>query len=363
MDPLSVTASVVGLLAAAGKVAMVLSKVRVTELGGIFSTVQKLLSAISSTPRRPIAMIQVEQLIATLTEAVLTLSELDALVTPLGACSSLPLLEHLKFAWKKDVITNIMLRLDRHKSSLSVMLNIIQCKSDLEAEQSQNMLQDLVQQILESNHDISRRLRNIEDAYDSESIQTACFRNGIAYEPDDAEVIPNQRASLQTNRISSGHLTGFQYSFEIDLKTSRVYRRTEPYDSDASFTSSAVRAHAWSIFSKLSLSQVSNISAIALPVYSEEIFNTEAYGYIIPEQAVLAPEATSPGLTPADSPKIVTDLTGTDISTLPRLTSPKPAQAGPPTTMLRLSQGSSIRPPIRRMTLYKLAVLGVKFED
>jgi hypothetical protein len=66
-------------------------------------------------------------------------------------------------------------------------------------------------------------------------------------------------------------------SYEIDLKTSRVYRRTQPYKEDVSFTSSAVRTHAWSVFSGLSLSQVSSISAIALPVYSEELFHPELF--------------------------------------------------------------------------------------
>lgn len=47
--------------------------------------------------------------------------------------------------------------------------------------------------------------------------------------------------------------------------------------SDASFTSSAVRTHAWSVFSGLSLSQVSMISAIALPLYLDEISNPECY--------------------------------------------------------------------------------------
>jgi len=56
-----------------------------------------------------------------------------------------------------------------------------------------------------------------------------------------------------------------------------VYQRTAQYESDVSFTSSAVRTHAWSIFSGLSLSEVSVISAIALPIYLNEVFNDEWY--------------------------------------------------------------------------------------
>ena len=90
MDPLSVTASVVGLLGAAGKIASILSKVKsglveaprlmdqllsqIRELEACFSAVHQFLSGIISVPQRRTSMIQVEQLVATLTEAVLTLS-------------------------------------------------------------------------------------------------------------------------------------------------------------------------------------------------------------------------------------------------------------------------------------------------
>jgi hypothetical protein len=142
MDPLSVIASVAGLLAAAGKVASILSKVKssigdasqfldqllsqINELESSLSAVSKFLARISSAPRRRISMIQVDQLVATLTEAVLTFSELEALLTPLGAWSEISMLERMQWAWKEDTISRIMLRLDRHKSSLSLMLTIVQ---------------------------------------------------------------------------------------------------------------------------------------------------------------------------------------------------------------------------------------------
>ncbi|KAH6682774.1 hypothetical protein B0J14DRAFT_574349 [Halenospora varia] len=194
MDPLSVTASVIGLLAATGKVVSVLNKVK-SSLGSASQLVDQLLSqikeveislfavdnllvGIQSAPRRRIAMIQVDQLVATLTETVLTFSELEAMVTPLERRSDIPLLERWKWVWKEEVVTSVMLRLDRHKASLSLMLTIVQCESDLRAERSREILQDTVQQLLESNQEISRRLRNLEGTYDSESVLTTCFRNG-----------------------------------------------------------------------------------------------------------------------------------------------------------------------------------------
>jgi hypothetical protein len=80
MDPLSVMASVVGLLAAAGQVTSVLSKVKsiikdaprsmdhtISEVKAVeisLSAIQKFLLGLSSAPRQRITMIQVDQLLA-----------------------------------------------------------------------------------------------------------------------------------------------------------------------------------------------------------------------------------------------------------------------------------------------------------
>jgi len=143
MDPLDVATSLVGLLGSAGKVAALLLAVRkgiseapqmmdqmisqVGELQISLSAVQSFLLGISSASRGRISMIRVEQLVAILTEAVLTFSELEALVTSIVQDKGrLPIMSRLMSLWKEDVVTSIMLRMERHKSSLSLMLNIAQ---------------------------------------------------------------------------------------------------------------------------------------------------------------------------------------------------------------------------------------------
>jgi hypothetical protein len=142
MDPLSVMASVVGLLAAAGQVTSVLSTVKssikdaprsmdhaISEVKAVeisLSAIQKFLLGLSSAPRQRITMIQVDQLLATLTEAVLTFSDLEALVKPLATDSESSMIERIRWCWKEDDVSRIMIRLERHKSSLSLMLNIVQ---------------------------------------------------------------------------------------------------------------------------------------------------------------------------------------------------------------------------------------------
>jgi hypothetical protein len=145
MDPLSITAAVVGLLAAAGQVATVLSNIKasvsdapnsieqtlshVKELQACFAAVHKFIvgtSPATLASQRRLSMIEVDQLVATLTESVLTFSELELLITPFETLPQASIRKRIKWAWTEDVVSSIVLRLDRHKSSLSLMLNIVQ---------------------------------------------------------------------------------------------------------------------------------------------------------------------------------------------------------------------------------------------
>lgn len=160
-------------------------------------------------------------------------------------------------------------------------------ESDLEAEKSRETLENLVEELLRNNQDISRRLRSIEDSLESRSIMTSCFRNGtmdgLAEGEAETENIQQDVGPPEFRRTRSSLVTqnftedASPNCFQADLGTSRVYKRTEQYESDVSFTSSAVRTHAWSIFPGLSLSEVSVISAIALPLCLDDVSNKEWY--------------------------------------------------------------------------------------
>lgn len=142
MDPLSVTASVVGLLAGAGKVIGVLHKLKssvgdapdsfhhllsqMKDLRICLLATKEFLKGIKAASAARASMIPINELVAILTEAVLTISELEALVIPLGFPSELSMGKRLAWAWNEERISSIMTRLDRHKSSLSYMLNIVQ---------------------------------------------------------------------------------------------------------------------------------------------------------------------------------------------------------------------------------------------
>jgi hypothetical protein len=142
MDSINVMTSLVGLLGSAGKVVVLLAVKKsiseaprlmdqvlseVQELEHLLSAVQSFLLGMSSAPKKRIAMIRVNQLVATLSEAVLTFSDLEALVSSIAKDKGrLPIMSRLLSVWKEEEVASIMLRLERHKSSLSLMLNIVQ---------------------------------------------------------------------------------------------------------------------------------------------------------------------------------------------------------------------------------------------
>lgn len=144
MDPLSVTASIVGILAAAGKVGELLHGAistakdaprvlislacEVQEVRAAVFSLKLLLADLSSTQTHRAALIQIDQLIVTLADTVLTFSELETAITPFVASQGaiVSLRAKFKWLWTEDSCNKIVDRLQRHKSTLSLMLNILQ---------------------------------------------------------------------------------------------------------------------------------------------------------------------------------------------------------------------------------------------
>jgi hypothetical protein len=144
MDPLSITASIVGILAATAKVSESLHSTISTvkdaphvlgvlsreaeEFRIALSMLQSLLVDLSSASPRRTALIPIDHLIATFTECALTVSELEVAITPYTALPSqkIPLPTRLKWIRAENDCMKLVERLQRHKATISLMLNILQ---------------------------------------------------------------------------------------------------------------------------------------------------------------------------------------------------------------------------------------------
>ncbi|KAH7117358.1 CDC24 calponin-domain-containing protein [Dactylonectria macrodidyma] len=287
MDPLSVLASVAGIATAAGEVVKILgpyttaakdapkiaaqlsSEALATQT--IVSGLEKLTENFSTANVKYASLIQVDQLTAVLLDGVKIFSDLVAVL------QTLPPLEPANPGWrlwsamqwtrKKSSLTAIYNRLGPFKLSITCILSILQSDSQARAESNQLQLISTVETLRECNHDLSRRMMGIESTFDTMSQRRATIQ------------LTGSIDVLEPHPASPKHPSLFEFEFEPQLKSSRVYRRAKRDTMDFSVRSSMARTHAWSQFSGISLGDISHISVLALPLYAEDIVNPQHYNF------------------------------------------------------------------------------------
>ncbi|KAF5532685.1 Rho guanine nucleotide exchange factor scd1 [Fusarium phyllophilum] len=298
-DPLSVAASIAGLISitveavkflspyvSAAKetpqvAAHVYSEVQSTQV--ILMGLQSLTKNLGPVNVQHAALIGVNQVVTVLTDGVLLYSELHRELQSLWAKDSVekvPLRGRLQWVWKEITFVTLLKRLQSFKSSMTLVLMILQSDSGQTVKEHQEQLSNNVKVLLDSNDALSRRLMNIEDALDEQTIMSR--RMSIL----SLSASPSQNTSQQstvespaTSISTETSLSIFKFDFEDDLESSRVYRRAVRETMDFSFRSSIARSHNWSVFSGLSLGDVSVMSVIALPVYQGDLANAEQYDF------------------------------------------------------------------------------------
>ncbi|QGI65352.1 hypothetical protein CEK27_009323 [Fusarium fujikuroi] len=300
MDPLSVIASVAGIATAAGEVIKILgpyitaredapkiaaevsSETLATQT--IITGLEQLISNFSTSNVRYASLIQVDQLTAVLFDGVKIFSELLAVLQTLPPLEpSSPggsLWTPIQWVRKKSSLTTMLHKLRAFKSSIVCILSILQrcvayysnfveiySDSLVRAEESQQQLIAAVDMLLRDNSDLSRRMMGMENIVDTMSHRRATIQSTKDIDAQKGKATSSRRSSL------------FEFDFEHDLKLSRVYRHAKRDTMDFSARSSVARTHAWSSLSGISLSDISHISVLALPLYVEDISNPQHYNF------------------------------------------------------------------------------------
>ncbi|KAK3661285.1 GTPase activating protein (GAP) for Rho1p [Elasticomyces elasticus] len=344
-EPITVAASVAGLISSASTMIPILYNVGTSirdapqltkevagELANITVVLQQLFAYISGKARASIErlnLITVEHITATLTDCVVTYSDLDAVLKSLRVDTGMRAWDRGMWYIKKGRVGEIVQKLQNHKASLGLMLNILQCASLSEAETSMDRLCDTVNELLRTNHDLSLRLRNMEDLRipresgianeahhdlaSGEVQDEALTQSGAIDEENntnlddtsDAEVMTERPESVHEHEISTGEgiHQDMKYShFEEMLHRSRVYRHVSDSDYSPSLISDARSTLAFSICSSLTLGEVSNISVYAIAVYAIELSNAICYESSVVGQHIHG--STRDSTTPAEEKKV-----------------------------------------------------------
>jgi hypothetical protein len=141
MDPLSVAASIAGLLSAAGKMAQLLkgltaladapgsAKAALTEMNAMTGALQHLSEYLNGALRVPAGreqLVLLEHVAATLMGCVTTYDELEAIIDNVHGTTEMGAIDRLKWTLKETEIKDIIQRIQNHKISLTLMLSILQ---------------------------------------------------------------------------------------------------------------------------------------------------------------------------------------------------------------------------------------------
>lgn len=139
-DPLSVVASITGLIMAGIQItttvgqfisntaaAPVLARTVSSEVHDfvvVISSLQPIvLGSLNSVTRA--SMIDVDELVVTITGCILTLSDLEREVDGLAVNDNMGIRARLKWAWAEPSILGLIQRLQHHKMSLNLMITIL----------------------------------------------------------------------------------------------------------------------------------------------------------------------------------------------------------------------------------------------
>jgi hypothetical protein len=129
----------------------------------------------------------------------------------------------------------------------------------MDASRKQHELFLLTTTLLQSNNALAHRLSLVENHIRSD-------------EASEISTIAARRSSIG-NVVSQIRAFGFEH----DLEGTRVYRKARRSTCDASFRSSLALSHAWSVLSDASLSDISAISVVALPLVHSDLTNGHYY--------------------------------------------------------------------------------------
>jgi hypothetical protein len=292
-DPLSVAASVVGLLAAGAKLASLLSETasladapssaqavltEMREISAALQYLQQFLNGLMNVPAGRQQYILVEHLEGTLTGCVTTYDELEVFIDDLKiAPSDMGVLDRFKWARKEKDVANIVQRLQNHKSSLNLMLTILQCTTNSEIQQSVVRLCNLLEQEVSRNDNLSLRLSRVERNHSDDA--TNRMPASIYGDEDNATIRPERDSDIIA--ADSSDIGVFTFAFESILIGSRVYSRANflqsSSHSETSITSSHRRNAAFAIFSSQSIAEISNLSVYTLPISIGELGNKAWY--------------------------------------------------------------------------------------
>ncbi|KAF8252409.1 hypothetical protein K440DRAFT_687158 [Wilcoxina mikolae CBS 423.85] len=295
-DPLSIAASVAGLLALSSKIIHALcsftkSAVEVPQsvsrvnaevqmVSAVFGQVQRLiLSDRGELDEERFLSIPLHSLVDTLTGCVVIFSNLERYIDEIGGLAMPALWERVKWVKRESEIEGLMQDLQRHKLSLNLMLSIILCESSIDARKAAWDLSSAMRDIVENA--VSNELKNVFPRLESSTGTSRGLGDSTSITSrKTTATIRDVDDTVSINSTTIGQIRPVKLACESVLRESRVYRQEHLWsNSTVSLATSSRKRSSWSTLSELSLGalSLSEISVFELPIGLSDVWNAEHY--------------------------------------------------------------------------------------
>ncbi|KAF4626605.1 hypothetical protein G7Y89_g11553 [Cudoniella acicularis] len=238
MDPLSVVTSIAGLLKAAAAVSSIASKISASKTSGfkeirnVKTTVETIRSVLlqlqflllrsATINHERASMILVNEVVVTLTGCVMTFSDLDGCIKGLESDEKLRLLDSVRWTSSVPELKGYLQKLEAHKSSLTLMLRILTCQPSQNAENAASELNLLMRHVLDSNEDLARRMRLLENPDATSAVSSEGDSTSVG---NDTIRGPSTLVDISDASGSASQHIRIVYTFEQDLQSTWVYQR------------------------------------------------------------------------------------------------------------------------------------------
>lgn len=221
--------------------------------------------------------ISIDDLIATLTDAVLAISDLQEAIVPIELCGNLSA-RIASCAQHSQKLSSLSARIRWHNLSMNMMMTILKCPGEQDAQNSRLGLERRMTRLLSSNGDLSLRMRRLRDSFGARSMA----RRPIPI-PNYAPVAQNAPRLPADRTSSASSISEASASTSTSTSTSGQSGQQPTSDGDAITTAAAAAAaphpRLWSIFSGYNLADIPVLSMIPLPVLTLELRDNEFYTF------------------------------------------------------------------------------------
>ncbi|KAM0256084.1 hypothetical protein ACHAQJ_005171 [Trichoderma viride] len=207
--------------------------------------------------------ISIDDLIATLSDTVLAISDLQEAIEPIERCESLSA-RIASCTQHSQRLGGLSARIRWHNLSMNMMMTILKCPGEQDAQNSRLGLERRMTRLLSSNSDLSLRMRRLRDTFGARSMARRAIPN---YAP-----VAQNAPRLPADRTSSASSIS---EASASTSTSAQSGQQATTESDAA----APQPRLWSIFSGYNLADIPVLSVIPLPVLTLELRDNEFYTF------------------------------------------------------------------------------------